>query len=63
MRGRLQGVYHLNAGNLRRSWLCFRRATNIAQLMGLHRPSFRQNDAADLQAQRKHYLWFQLVKG
>ncbi|KAJ8062282.1 hypothetical protein OCU04_008829 [Sclerotinia nivalis] len=33
----LQGLFHMNAGNLRRSWLTFRRGMNIGQLMGLHR--------------------------
>lgn len=33
----LQGLFHMNAGNLRRSWLTFRRAMNIGQLMGLHK--------------------------
>lgn len=34
----LQGLFHMNAGNLRRAWLTFRRAMNIGQLMGLHKP-------------------------
>ncbi|ESZ92628.1 hypothetical protein SBOR_7000 [Sclerotinia borealis F-4128] len=33
----LQGLFHMNAGNLRRAWLTFRRAMNIGQLMGLHK--------------------------
>jgi hypothetical protein len=33
----LQGVYHMNAGSLRRSWLASRRALSTAQLMGIHR--------------------------
>ena len=33
----LQGLYHINAGNLRRAWLTFRRALNVGQLMGLHK--------------------------
>ncbi|TAQ90897.1 hypothetical protein B7494_g799 [Chlorociboria aeruginascens] len=33
----LHGRFHINAGNLRRSWLTFRRALNVGQLMGLHR--------------------------
>ncbi|CAD6447311.1 5fe09b89-7443-4cbe-881c-131efb4b48bf [Sclerotinia trifoliorum] len=33
----LLGLFHMNAGNLRRSWLTFRRGMNIGQLMGLHR--------------------------
>lgn len=33
----LQGLFHMNAGSLRRAWLTFRRAMNIGQLMGLHK--------------------------
>jgi hypothetical protein len=33
----LQGIFHINGGNPRRAWLTFRRALNIAQLMGLHK--------------------------
>lgn len=35
----LQGMLHINGGNLRRGWLSFRRALNIGQLMGIHRES------------------------
>ncbi len=34
----LLGVFHINAGNPRRAWLNFRRALNIGQLMGIHKP-------------------------
>ncbi|TVY90647.1 Transcription factor [Lachnellula willkommii] len=34
-------VYQINAGNLRKSWLTFRRAISVAQLMGLHRASLK----------------------
>jgi len=33
----LQAVFHVNAGNPRRAWLSFRRALNIAQMIGIHR--------------------------
>ena len=33
----LEGIHQGNIGNLRRSWLAFRRAMVIAQMMGLHR--------------------------
>jgi hypothetical protein len=33
----LQGVYHMNSGSLRRSWLASRRALSTAQLMGIHK--------------------------
>jgi hypothetical protein len=60
----LQGAFHINLGNIRRAWLCIRRATNVAQLMGLHRPSLPSNGPIDSAlVWRQHYLWFQLVKG
>lgn len=31
----LEGVFHINSGNLRRAWLVFRRAISLAQLTGL----------------------------
>lgn len=33
----LQGICFSNEGKPRRAWLCFRRALDVAQLMGLHR--------------------------
>lgn len=33
----LEGVFHINAGNLRRAWLVFRRAISLAQLTRLDR--------------------------
>ncbi|KAI1140439.1 hypothetical protein F5Y05DRAFT_318109 [Hypoxylon sp. FL0543] len=33
----LMVLYHANAGNLRKSWLCVRRALSVAQLMGADR--------------------------
>jgi hypothetical protein len=35
----LEGVFQLNAGNLRRAWLIFRRAMVTAQLMKIDRPN------------------------
>jgi hypothetical protein len=57
----LQGAYQINAGNLRRAWLSFRRGISIAQLMGLHRASPTSKLGDD--DSRRHYVWFQLVKG
>ncbi|KAJ5675979.1 hypothetical protein N7462_008876 [Penicillium macrosclerotiorum] len=34
----LESLYHVNIGNLRRSWVAGRRAMSLAQLMGFHRP-------------------------
>lgn len=60
----LQGIFQVNAGNIRRSWLVFRRAVNVAQLMGFHRVSlkFRQ-EGPDMMETRRHYMWYQISKG
>lgn len=50
----LQGVYHINAGNPRRAWLMFRRALNIGQLMGIHRPSSAIPNGIE--------MWYQIVQ-
>lgn len=34
----LEGIYHIDGGNIRRSWITMRRAVMTAQLLGLHRP-------------------------
>lgn len=34
----LEGFYHIDGGNVRRSWIVFRRAIMAAQIMGLQRP-------------------------
>ncbi|KGO39834.1 Transcription factor, fungi [Penicillium expansum] len=34
----LEGFYHIDGGNMRRSWITMRRAVMTAQLLGLHRP-------------------------
>jgi len=60
----LQAVYEVNAGNLRRSWLAFRRAINFAQLMGLHRVSLKTSQQVpDLMETRRHYMWYQIMRG
>jgi hypothetical protein len=35
----LESLYHVNCGNIRRSWISMRRAVMVAELLGLHRPS------------------------
>jgi hypothetical protein len=60
----LQAIYQINAGNFRRSWLIFRRAIGVAQLMGLHRVSFKTSQAApDLNEAKRHYMWYQIMRG
>jgi hypothetical protein len=34
----LESFYHMDSGNIRRSWITMRRAVMTAQLLGLHRP-------------------------
>lgn len=56
----LQAIYHVNDGSLRRSWLAFRRAINVAQLIGIHRNSL---GTQDLREKRHIYLWYQIMQG
>lgn len=59
----LQGIYQTNAGNLRRSWLTFRRAISVAQLMGLHRVSTKTSQGVpDLEEAKRHYIWYQIMQ-
>lgn len=59
----LQGLYQVLAGNFRRSWLAFRKAINVAQLMGLHRVSLKTpHEVPDPMEARRHYMWFQLIQ-
>lgn len=41
------GVYQSNVGKPRSAWLCYRRALNIAQLLGIHRRSTRDLKATE----------------
>lgn len=59
----LQAMYHINAGNLRRAWLCWRRALNLGQLMGLHHRAQNPMMNVDIvSSTREKLLWFQIVK-
>lgn len=55
----LQGLFHMNAGNLRRAWLTFRRAMNIGQLMGLHK---REELGSTPLPAGGHHLWRSLMQ-
>ncbi|KFY83795.1 hypothetical protein V500_09890 [Pseudogymnoascus sp. VKM F-4518 (FW-2643)] len=64
----LTGGFQINVGNLRRAWLSFRRALNIAQLMGLHRSPANKNKrdrAMPLTTEEIHrsYVYYHLLKG
>lgn len=52
----LQGLYHTNAGNLRRSWLTFRRALNVGQLMGIHKAEHSNSISGG------RMMWYQIVR-
>mgnify|MGYP001578396817 CR=1 FL=1 len=64
----LTGGFQINVGNLRRAWLSFRRALNIAQLMGLHRSpanKSKRDRATPLSPEEIHrsYVYYHLLKG
>lgn len=60
----LQGIYEVNAGNLRRSWLAFRKAITIAQLLGLHRKPFKTSqEMLDVAETKRLHLWYQVSRG
>ncbi|KAJ5624049.1 hypothetical protein N7510_000358 [Penicillium lagena] len=60
----LQGIYEVNAGNLRRSWLLFRKAITIAQLLGLHRVAIKTSEERlSLMETKRHHLWYQVSRG
>ena len=63
----LNGGFQINVGNMRRAWLNFRRALNIAQLMGLHRSSANKNtsDGTPLSTEvvRRSFVYYHLLKG
>ncbi|KAL3461718.1 hypothetical protein BJX64DRAFT_300084 [Aspergillus heterothallicus] len=56
----LHGMYAVNAGNLRRSWLLFRKAITVGQLLGLHRALHCLDDAMGA---KRHHLWYQISRG
>ncbi|KAH8808042.1 hypothetical protein F5884DRAFT_674691 [Xylogone sp. PMI_703] len=55
----LQGLYHTNAGSLRRAWLAFRRALNVAQIMGFHRYNYSELPNAIPGAKE---MWYHIVQ-
>ncbi|KAI1825855.1 hypothetical protein F4861DRAFT_537662 [Xylaria intraflava] len=60
----IEGTFQANIGNMRRAWLAYRRALNIAQLMGIHRaenPSLLNSvDASSARANHR-VMWFHIV--
>ena len=59
----LEGIYLINDGNLRRAWLCIRRATSLAQFMGFHRAHPRAVRVLDPRTTRVSVpaIWFRLA--
>lgn len=56
----LQGVFYNNDGKLRSAWLSYRRALNVAQIIGLHRlaPEAAQDSES---ASRARYVWNHII--
>lgn len=60
----LQGIYEVNAGNLRRSWLSYRKAVAISQLLGLHRAAAKtSSETQESTETRRNHLWYQVSRG
>lgn len=62
----LQAIWHSNVGNLRKSWLCTRRALSLAQLMGIDRGNLRAFKSMDLTSDPKQHasaasVWYKIV--
>ncbi|XXG95657.1 hypothetical protein Hte_001926 [Hypoxylon texense] len=59
----MESMYHVNVGNLRRSWAAGRRAIGIAQLMGLDRSDHHARYKT-LDPQTRHdaqFMWYRVV--
>lgn len=59
----LQGIFEVNAGNLRKSWLAYRKAVTIAQLLGLHRVGVKTSESQQSKESKRHFLWYQVARG
>ncbi|KAH8881956.1 hypothetical protein GQ53DRAFT_464881 [Thozetella sp. PMI_491] len=58
----LEGLFQANCGNLRRSWLAWRRAIGVAQLWCLHRQSPPPLHSMQLNYNPDpRYLWYRLI--
>lgn len=60
----VQGVWHSNAGNLRKAWLSYRRAMNVAQLMCLDHQCVRLLKSADparTQIPTPRGIWYRII--
>lgn len=60
----LQAIYEVNAGNLRRSWVTFRKAITIAQLLGMHNMTVKSSQEDwNMVERKKHHLWYSIARG
>ncbi len=60
----LQGLWHSNAGNLRKAWLSYRRGLSFGQLIGIDRGNFhalRLGDAETKYQPSPDDLWYRIV--
>lgn len=60
----LEGHFHLNSGNYKQSWIVFRRALRVAQLLGLDAPGSEAHDDAGRKAVdslQAGFVWFRLI--
>lgn len=60
----IEGMYHNNAGNLRRAWVTHRRAMTIAQMLGLHRgaaPSAKLLNSSNRSRIDPEHMWYRLI--
>lgn len=60
----LQAIYEVNAGNLRRSWVTFRKAITIAHLQGLHNMTVNSSpEERNVMEIKQHHLWYHIARG
>ena len=59
----LQGLYEVNAGNLRRALIAFRKAITMAQFLGLHRMTWKPPMNSKKEKQNHMHLWYQISRG
>ena len=60
----LQGLWHSNAGNLRKAWLSYRRAISFGQLIGIDRGISAALKYTDTEAKFRpspDHLWYRIV--
>lgn len=60
----LLGMIHINEGDLKQAWMKFRRALDVARLLGFHKsyePSVRQSTSPELAFHRR--LWLSSLMG